>query len=477
MVRVKVMLSAAALAIAASVVAAGPAVAAKGGNATAQACQKGGWTLGTFANQGDCVNDGAQATTVTFNWTGVAQTWTVPDGVTKATFDLYGAEGGLVERKSSGGKGGRATATIPVTGGSSVQVTVGGQGQSDGNPAYGGFNGGGDGHLGGGGGGASDIRIGGTDLANRVLVAGGGGGGGNCGVTRGGSQTDGGDGGGTSGDDAFTSRLCAEEGIVGGGGGTQDAGGTALPGDPGSSGRGWKQRRRVWRRWRRWWLVRRRRRLRWGCWRRRFRPRTPGHRVRDRCSQGQRPDHRHLHHQRLVGPNNTSSASSPLPKDADGRTAGERSTPTPLSRIHSEPFSGPTDCPLPRSVSSGYRGEMVRLGDPARAGARATFPNHVSTRGERKAVAPLRTRENPADAGPFQKPSVGLEPTTPSLPWTARTRNSALPRLRGRVIRLQITRNGLRVGERRSAAVAWLLDAHWTRCGASNDQRASRSRQ
>ena len=150
MVRVKVMLIAAALAIAASVVAAGPAVAAKGGNAIAQACQKGGWTLGTFANQGDCVNDGAHATTVTFNWTGEAQTWTVPDGVTKATFDLYGAEGGLEERKSSGGKGGRATAMIPVTGGSSVQVTVGGQGQSNANPADGGFNGGGSGQLGGG---------------------------------------------------------------------------------------------------------------------------------------------------------------------------------------------------------------------------------------------------------------------------------------------------------------------------------------
>jgi len=219
-----------ALAVAVSVVGAGPAVAAKGGNATAQACKKGGWTLGTFANQGDCVNDGAQATTATFNWTGEAQTWTVPDGVTKATFDLYGAEGGLAERKSSGGKGGRATATIPVSEGSSVQVNVGGQGQSNANPAEGGFNGGGIGQLGGGGGGASDIRIDGTDLANRVLVAGGGGGGGNCGVTRGGPQTDGGDGGGTSGDDAFTSRLCAEEGIVGGGGGTQDAGGTAEKG-------------------------------------------------------------------------------------------------------------------------------------------------------------------------------------------------------------------------------------------------------
>jgi hypothetical protein len=54
------------LAVAVSGVAAGPAVAAKGGNNdAAKVCQKGGWktlvphTDGTFANQGDCVNDGA----------------------------------------------------------------------------------------------------------------------------------------------------------------------------------------------------------------------------------------------------------------------------------------------------------------------------------------------------------------------------------------------------------------------------------
>ena len=55
-------------------------------------------------------------------------------------------------------------------------MTVGGQAPSD----QGGFNGGGDsGHANsgfGGGGGASDIRIGGTTLKDRVLVAGGGGG-------------------------------------------------------------------------------------------------------------------------------------------------------------------------------------------------------------------------------------------------------------------------------------------------------------
>ena len=56
-----------AAAVAVGAVAAGPATAAKGGNSdSAKACQHGGWkTLvpaggGTFANQGDCVNDGAQ---------------------------------------------------------------------------------------------------------------------------------------------------------------------------------------------------------------------------------------------------------------------------------------------------------------------------------------------------------------------------------------------------------------------------------
>jgi len=51
-----------ALAVAVSMVGAGPAFAAKGGNNdTANLCQHGGWNvLGVFANQGDCVNDGAR---------------------------------------------------------------------------------------------------------------------------------------------------------------------------------------------------------------------------------------------------------------------------------------------------------------------------------------------------------------------------------------------------------------------------------
>jgi hypothetical protein len=36
----------------------------------------------------------ASAATETFNYTGAAQTWTVPAGVTEANFDLYGASGG-----------------------------------------------------------------------------------------------------------------------------------------------------------------------------------------------------------------------------------------------------------------------------------------------------------------------------------------------------------------------------------------------
>ena len=55
-----------ALAVVVGAVAAGPAAAAKGGNNdTAKLCQKGGWNTlvshsgDSFANVGDCVNDGA----------------------------------------------------------------------------------------------------------------------------------------------------------------------------------------------------------------------------------------------------------------------------------------------------------------------------------------------------------------------------------------------------------------------------------
>jgi hypothetical protein len=178
----------------------------------------------------------ASATTETFNFTGAAQTWTVPAGVTSATFDLYGAQGGgvLDVPAFAPGLGGRATATIAVNPGDTIQVNVGGQGLE---PA-GGFNGGGVGATGAfGGGGASDIRVGGAALTDRVLVAGGGGGAAGFACF---GAVFGGDGGGDSGDPgnaSTTDSLCA--GSVAGGGGTLTDGGSATsPATEGESGFG-----------------------------------------------------------------------------------------------------------------------------------------------------------------------------------------------------------------------------------------------
>lgn len=98
-----------------------------------------------------------------------------------------GAEPPLTDDNYSGnlvnGKGARVEATIPVTAGTILYIFVGGQGQNNNfvPTQNGGWNGGGstggsDPCGTGGGGGASDIRIGGLSLTNRIIVAGGGGG-------------------------------------------------------------------------------------------------------------------------------------------------------------------------------------------------------------------------------------------------------------------------------------------------------------
>jgi hypothetical protein len=131
----------------------------------------------------DCLPSGS-VVVCTFTYTGAAQSWTVPEGVTQATFDVYGAEGG---REPIGGRigggGALAHATIDVTPDDTLQVNVGGggaEGTSNGAVSAGGFNGGADSGIGtntgGGGGGASDIRTGHFALADRIIVAGGGGG-------------------------------------------------------------------------------------------------------------------------------------------------------------------------------------------------------------------------------------------------------------------------------------------------------------
>jgi hypothetical protein len=167
-----------------------------------------------------CTTSGATVT-CTFNYTGAPETWTVPAGVTQATFDLYGAEGGR------GGPGGRMTATLAVTQGTTYQILVGGQGMRNG------FNGGGaPGGFGSyAGGGASDVRTGAFGLADRLLVAGGGGG-------------SAGSAGGTGGAGGYPQGGNGSNGLeaAGGQGGSQTAGGAggfgALFGGNGSLGQG-----------------------------------------------------------------------------------------------------------------------------------------------------------------------------------------------------------------------------------------------
>ena len=166
----------------------------------------------------------AAPTTLTFSYTGGAQTWNVPAGTTSITFDVRGAQGKNAVDSGCEALGGRVVGTLAVTSGSTLTIYVGGAATS----STGGYNGGGNGGraTGGGGGGASDIRNGSTKL----VVAGGAGGTGN----NGGCSSDiGGNGGGLTGGSVSNA-----------GGGTSSAGGaggTYAPyasGSPGSSGTG-----------------------------------------------------------------------------------------------------------------------------------------------------------------------------------------------------------------------------------------------
>ena len=70
------------------------------------------------------------STTVTFNYTGANQSWTVPSGVTSVTFYLFGAGGGGNNR-TSGGNGGYATGAYSVTAGQVYTIIVGEGGGGD----------------------------------------------------------------------------------------------------------------------------------------------------------------------------------------------------------------------------------------------------------------------------------------------------------------------------------------------------------
>ena len=156
-------------------------------------------------------------------------TYTVPAGVTAVAIDMAAAQGGSSSAGSVGGKGGRVLCNLAVTPSQQIYVYVGGVGGNSGSGSAGGANGvgglatGGNGNgNGGGGGGSSDIRIGGTTLSNRIIVAGGGGGAGyNCNQTA--PNENGGDGGGLTGGIGWN---CGSNGTcTDGSGGTQTGAG------------------------------------------------------------------------------------------------------------------------------------------------------------------------------------------------------------------------------------------------------------
>ena len=180
-------------------------------------------------------------TVATFNYTGVDQSWTVPTGVTSATFHLIGAGGG--GGRQAGGGGGYATGTYSsLTPGQILTVIVGQGGggvASAARPGVSGYpgnytpttyGGGGRGGSYGGatanwfasGGGRSAIRL--PSATTDLVTAAGGGGGayGQCGFG----------GGGLTGLPTTTS-------VNSGTGGTQSAGGTggnSINGYPGTAG-------------------------------------------------------------------------------------------------------------------------------------------------------------------------------------------------------------------------------------------------
>ena len=156
-------------------------------------------------------------TMVSFSYTDAVQTWTVPAGVTSVQVDVRGAKGG----GTYGGFGGRVVATIQVSPSDTLYIYVGGQ-PSGPNPT--GFDGGagGGGSTAGAGGDATDVRLGGMALADRVVVAGGGGGQGQGASA---AESTGGSGGSFSVAQAGTAGFCSTS--SGGDGGTSSAGGAA----------------------------------------------------------------------------------------------------------------------------------------------------------------------------------------------------------------------------------------------------------
>lgn len=187
-----------------------------------------------------------QTQTVTFYPSGAPVDFVVPASTTIITASLLGGAGGGALADNVPG-GGSLVVAFPVTPGETIHIRVGGDGSRDtpdATGATGGYNGGGDGgnftgtgsHSGGfGGGGATDIRQGGDDLSDRIVVAAGAGGNSGTGSTYGGGV-----GGPQGGSGASTREVgLIEDGLrdviyttYGG----QGAQGMTAPGDAGQNG-------------------------------------------------------------------------------------------------------------------------------------------------------------------------------------------------------------------------------------------------
>ena len=122
--------------------------------------------------------------TVEYSYTGSPATFTVPAGVDSVFLQVWGAQGGDGSSSNPGGKGGYSEGRMHVQFGDVLSVYVGGSGEGTSSTTsgtgltIGGWNGGGNGYQSGtprsAGGGATDIRVNGTSLNHRVIVAGGG---------------------------------------------------------------------------------------------------------------------------------------------------------------------------------------------------------------------------------------------------------------------------------------------------------------
>ena len=180
-------------------------------------------------------------TTVNFSYTGAMQTWTVPAGVTSINVVANGGFAFGLFSFIPGGMGGRVSTTVAVTSGNVLNIFVGQVGSNNG--GGGGYNGGGNrgGNNATGGGGATDIRLNGIALSDRIVVAGGGGGVGtgvNGGRGGSGGGTTAGDGGGNGNGGGGTSSAGGAGGLGNGGSGATGSGGTGGGSTGGGGGGG-----------------------------------------------------------------------------------------------------------------------------------------------------------------------------------------------------------------------------------------------